>query len=240
MYNERKFNIVSAPFEIIEGEFYFEEGWLIRLFLFDIEKKAETIDIVPKTMFQEGGGCQMRIVAGSRRGIPLKSLPGNDTRPTSDKVKESVFNMIGPYFDGGIVVELFGGSGALSLEALSRGADKAIIFEKNSKACAIIQANAEKSKFTDQIHIERTDARNAVNILKKMGKKLTSYLLTHPMRKQNFMNLRKQLLKQGVCLIMRLLYVNMRKKCCYRIRTVHFQKIKCTVYGNSAISIYEK
>ena len=80
----------------------------------------------------------VRVVAGSRRGIPLKSLQGTDTRPTSDKVKESVFNMIGPYFDGGIAVELFGGSGSLSLEALSRGVDEAYIFEKSAKACAII------------------------------------------------------------------------------------------------------
>src|SRR6185312_11567269 len=101
----------------------------------------------------------MRIVAGSRRGIPLKSLQGTNTRPTSDKVKESIFNMIGPYFDGGIAVELFGGSGSLSLEALSRGAEHAYIFEKNSKACSVIQANAEKCRFTDEIHIHRADAR---------------------------------------------------------------------------------
>lgn len=75
----------------------------------------------------------MRVVSGSRKGIPLKSLPGNLTRPTSDKVKESIFNMIGPYFDGGIVVELFGGSGSLSIESLSRGVEEAYIFEKIRK-----------------------------------------------------------------------------------------------------------
>ena len=105
----------------------------------------------------------MRVVAGTRKGIPLKSLQGTDTRPTSDKVKESIFNIIGPYFDGGVAVELFGGSGSLSLEALSRGIDEAFIFEKNVKACAIIKANAEKCRFTEQLHIQRADARNAVN-----------------------------------------------------------------------------
>src|SRR5690606_11411013 len=79
--------------------------------------------------------------------------------------KESIFNMIGPYFDGGIAVELFGGSGSLSIESLSRGADEAYIFEKNQKACAIIRENVEKCRFTDQVHIKRTDARNAVQAL---------------------------------------------------------------------------
>src|SRR3954467_5229356 len=107
----------------------------------------------------------MRVVAGSRKGTPLKSLAGNLTRPTSDKVKESIFNMIGPYFDGGVAVELFGGSGSLSLEALSRGVDEAYIFEKNVKACTVIKANAEKCRLTDELHIQRADARNAVKVL---------------------------------------------------------------------------
>ena len=90
----------------------------------------------------------MRVIAGTRRGIPLKSITGTDTRPTSDKVKEALFSKIGPFFNGGIAVELFGGSGSLTLEALSRGSDSAWIFEKNPKACAVIKFNAEKCKFT--------------------------------------------------------------------------------------------
>lgn len=62
----------------------------------------------------------MRVVAGTRKGIPLKSLQGTDTRPTSDKVKESVFNIIGPYFDGGVAVELFGGSDSFPRSFIKR------------------------------------------------------------------------------------------------------------------------
>ena len=69
----------------------------------------------------------MRVVSGKCKGHPLKAVPGNTTRPTTDKVKESIFNMIGPYFDGGIALDLFGGSGGLGIEALSRGIDKAIL-----------------------------------------------------------------------------------------------------------------
>lgn len=182
----------------------------------------------------------MRIIAGSRRGIPLKSLPGNDTRPTSDKVKESIFNMIGPYFNGGIVVELFGGSGALSLEALSRGADKAIVFEKNSKACAIIQANAEKSKFTEQLHIERTDAKNAVKILEKNEHCVDYLFIDPPYAETNFYDLARTISEADFLSDHAIIVCEHDKKMVLPDTYDVFQKIKCTLYGNSAISIYKK
>ncbi|WP_194843097.1 RsmD family RNA methyltransferase, partial [Paenibacillus polymyxa] len=62
----------------------------------------------------------MRVVSGSAKGRPLKAVPGTGTRPTTDKVKEALFSMIGPYFDGGVALDLFAGSGGLGIEALSR------------------------------------------------------------------------------------------------------------------------
>ena len=59
----------------------------------------------------------MRVISGSRKGKHLKAVPGNQTRPTTDKVKESMFNMVGPYFDGGVGLDLFAGSGGLGIEA---------------------------------------------------------------------------------------------------------------------------
>ncbi|MEE1499102.1 MAG: RsmD family RNA methyltransferase, partial [Enterococcus hirae] len=63
----------------------------------------------------------MRVISGTYGGRRLKSLAGANTRPTTDKVKESIFNMIGPYFDGETVLDLFSGSGGLAIEAVSRG-----------------------------------------------------------------------------------------------------------------------
>ena len=83
----------------------------------------------------------MRITAGKHRSRVLKSLEGDNTRPTTDKVKEAVFSKMGPYFDGGCILDLFGGSGAISLEAISRGFDRAVIIEKNKSACNIIKEN---------------------------------------------------------------------------------------------------
>lgn len=74
----------------------------------------------------------MRVIAGSVKGFPLKAPKGTMTRPTSDRVKEAIFSMIGPYFSGGRCLDLFAGSGALGIEALSRGMDRAIFVDQAS------------------------------------------------------------------------------------------------------------
>ena len=87
----------------------------------------------------------MRIIAGSHRGHRIAAPKGRDTRPTSDRVRESAFNLIGPV-DGAAVLDLFAGSGALGLEALSRGAASAVLVESDRDACRTINANLEKLK----------------------------------------------------------------------------------------------
>ena len=88
----------------------------------------------------------MRVVAGTFGGRPLKTLAGKTTRPTTDKVKGAMFNMIGPFFDGGRVLDLYSGSGSLGIEAVSRGMDHAVLVEKDRSAQAIIQANIKMTK----------------------------------------------------------------------------------------------
>jgi 16S rRNA (guanine966-N2)-methyltransferase len=87
----------------------------------------------------------MRIIAGSHKGHRIAAPKGRDTRPTSDRVRESAFNLIGPV-DGADVLDLFAGSGALGLEALSRGAASAIFVESDREACRTINANLDKLK----------------------------------------------------------------------------------------------
>ncbi|MFL5954126.1 MAG: 16S rRNA (guanine(966)-N(2))-methyltransferase RsmD [Gaiellaceae bacterium] len=85
----------------------------------------------------------MRIIAGSHRGRRIAAPKGRDTRPTSDRVRENAFNLIGPVDDGD-VLDLFAGSGALGLEALSRGAASATFVESDREACRTINANLDK------------------------------------------------------------------------------------------------
>jgi 16S rRNA (guanine966-N2)-methyltransferase len=85
----------------------------------------------------------VRIIAGSRRGHRIAAPKGRETRPTSDRVRENAFNLIGPV-DDAEVLDLFAGSGALGLEALSRGAARATFVESEREACRVIGANLEK------------------------------------------------------------------------------------------------
>ncbi len=99
----------------------------------------------------------MRIITGSARGTKLSALEGETTRPTSDRVKEAVFSMIQFDIEGRAVLDLFGGSGQLALEALSRGAARATIIDQSRDAVDIIIENAKKTHLFDRCRISASD-----------------------------------------------------------------------------------
>ena len=84
----------------------------------------------------------MRIIAGSVGSRRLEAPPGEGPRPTHDRVREAVFSMLGAYFDGGCVLDLFAGSGALGLEALSRGMTRAVFCDCDRTAAKVVEKNA--------------------------------------------------------------------------------------------------
>ena len=95
----------------------------------------------------------MRIITGTARGTKLKTLAGNDTRPTTEICKEAVFSAIQFDLHDRYVLDLFGGSGQMALEALSRGASRAVITDSSRAACDIIKENALKTKFMKQCRV---------------------------------------------------------------------------------------
>ena len=86
----------------------------------------------------------MRIVAGKYRGRVLQEFRGTDIRPTADRVKESVFQILTPYFHGARVLDLFAGSGALGIESLSRGAEEAVFNDSSKESLKVCRANLQK------------------------------------------------------------------------------------------------
>lgn len=99
----------------------------------------------------------MRIVAGAFRSRIIQSVPGDATRPTADKIKEAVFSRIGPYFDGGVMLDLFGGSGNMGLEAISRGMDEVWFADCSTRAIQVIRRNAMQLQCERQCHIIKAD-----------------------------------------------------------------------------------
>ena len=104
----------------------------------------------------------MKIVSGIYGGRPLKTLEGKTTRPTSDKVRGAIFNMIGPYFEGGRVLDLYAGSGALSIEAVSRGMSSAVLVERDRRAQAIVTENIQMTREVGKFQLLKMEAERAL------------------------------------------------------------------------------
>lgn len=104
----------------------------------------------------------MRIISGQARGTVLYTLDGDSTRPTLDRVKESLFNIIQSKIREAVVLDLFAGSGALGIESLSRGAKKVFLCDKSKQAINIIKKNLEKTKLTTNAIIINDDYKNAI------------------------------------------------------------------------------
>lgn len=99
----------------------------------------------------------MRVIAGRYGSRNLKAVPGDNTRPTTDKIKESLFNLLGGYFEGGICLDLYAGSGALGIEAVSRGMDKAVLCESYRAAFPVIEANIAMTKEPEKFVLLKGD-----------------------------------------------------------------------------------
>lgn len=113
----------------------------------------------------------MRVIAGTARSIPLVSPEGEEiTRPTQDKIKETLFNIIQNEVPGCVFLDLCAGSGAIGIEAVSRGARRSYLVERDRKALACIETNVHKTHLEDQIIILKTDVLNAIrNIHEKQA-----------------------------------------------------------------------
>lgn len=111
----------------------------------------------------------MRVIAGSARSLPLKTVKGMNTRPTTDRIKETLFNMIAPRIPGARFLDLFSGSGAIGIEALSRGAESAVLVEKDRAACECIRENLRFTRLQDRARLLSTDVLTALNRLREEG-----------------------------------------------------------------------
>lgn len=100
----------------------------------------------------------MRVIAGTARSIPLTAPAGNNTRPTTDKIKETLFNILQFDLQGAVFMDIFAGSGAIGIEALSRGARQAVFVDSGRDAINCITANVKKCRFEDRSIIVKADA----------------------------------------------------------------------------------
>lgn len=109
----------------------------------------------------------MRVIAGRARSLKLKTPQGSDTRPTTDRIKETLFNMIQSKVPECIFIDLFAGSGGIGIEALSRGASHAYFVENGKDAASCIQENLSFTKFADSATLLKQDVFTALSAIRE-------------------------------------------------------------------------
>ena len=122
----------------------------------------------------------MRVIAGIARSVPLITPKGLETRPTSDQIKETLFNMLQGYIEGSNFLDLYAGSGQIGIEALSRGAEFAAFVEKSDEAVKCIKANVDKTKFNDKSMILKLEVLSGIRALELEKKRFDIVFLDPP------------------------------------------------------------
>lgn len=125
----------------------------------------------------------MRVIAGKARRLKLVTIEGNETRPTTDRVKETLFNILQPELPGCRFLDLFAGSGAIGIEALSRGAGEAVFVEQNRKVLACIKENLQTTRLFPDARVLECDVLTGLKRLERDGQPFDIIFMDPPYEK---------------------------------------------------------
>ena len=177
----------------------------------------------------------MRIIAGEFGSRKLYTLEGKNTRPTLDKVKEAVFSSIGTYFEGGRVLDLYAGSGAIGLEALSRGMKEAVFVDQARDAVGIIKKNITALNLEDCTTVYSLTAKKALDVIEG---KFDLVYLDPPYAKQENEEIISLLETRGLLNPNAIIIVESLKEETFSNNIGNINKYKEAVYGISRITYY--
>ncbi|WP_027090930.1 16S rRNA (guanine(966)-N(2))-methyltransferase RsmD [Cohnella thermotolerans] len=180
----------------------------------------------------------MRVISGEAKGRPLKAVPGQTTRPTTDKVKEAMFSIIGPYFDGENVLDLFAGTGGLGIEALSRGAGHCVFIDANPRSVDVVRRNLEATGLSDRAEVYRNDARKAIKLLERRGERFDLLFLDPPYAMKDCDELLAEIASRGLVEAGAVAVVEHAADREYGERIGEYTRKRHATYGETALSIY--
>lgn len=140
----------------------------------------------------------MRVISGTAKSLKLKTIEGMDTRPTQDRIKETLFNMLSSDIGGSTFLDLFSGSGGIGIEALSRGAKEAVFVEKSRKAMNCIEDNLKHTHLDQKARTICQDAITAIRMLKQEGKTFDFIFMDPPYGKDLEKEVLLELSKSGL------------------------------------------
>ncbi|MDF2936394.1 MAG: rRNA ((966)-N(2))-methyltransferase RsmD [Paenibacillaceae bacterium] len=181
----------------------------------------------------------MRVISGTAKGRHLKAVPGMGTRPTTDKVKEAVFSMIGPYFDGGMVLDLFAGTGGLGIEALSRGMDRAVFVDMDKKSIDVVRENLAVCRLEQAAEVYRNEAERALKVLAKKESSFDLVFLDPPYRMKTADKLMEEMHNLGLLAPQAVVLVEHASDFRYLESFGPFVCRRLALYGETAVAIYD-
>lgn len=178
----------------------------------------------------------MRIISGCRRGHKLYEFSGDNVRPTTDRVKEAIFNLIQFDVPGAVVLDMFAGSGALSFEALSRGAERAVLVDIEKSSVKVIKKNITELKFEDLCDVEE---KSCFDFAKTCKNKFDIIFLDPPYNK-GFIEPALEAIFENDLLTADGIIVLESDNTDFRYQHNHFEMLKQKKYGRTYITIYGK
>jgi 16S rRNA (guanine(966)-N(2))-methyltransferase RsmD len=190
-----------------------------------------------------GGILILRVISGTAKGHKLRTPKGNATRPTTDRVKESLFNIIAPYIENAKVLDLFAGTGSLGIEALSRGADSAVFVDKSQECYGIIKDNLVHTKLSEKAEVFTGDS--VLMLDKFLGRKFDIIFLDPPYSKglidEALINILKNELIHNDSVIVAerdAKDVIPNEMGIFKVGTLKLKKVRDQKYGDTILSFY--
>ncbi|MDU2952517.1 MAG: 16S rRNA (guanine(966)-N(2))-methyltransferase RsmD [[Clostridium] innocuum] len=183
---------------------------------------------------------KMRIVAGEFRSRVISAVEGNTTRPTTDKIKEAVFSRIGPYFDGGNMLDLFGGSGNMSLEAISRGMEHALVCDVSYAAVSTIRKNVKTLDVASRVTIWKMDYRQVLAKASQEQRTFDLVYLDPPYKKQQILHILQYLDTHDLVNELGDIICESLKEDEFPDQVGALHKVKDVTYGITRITYYRK
>ncbi|MBQ8164524.1 MAG: 16S rRNA (guanine(966)-N(2))-methyltransferase RsmD [Clostridia bacterium] len=188
----------------------------------------------------------IRVIAGIAGGMKLKTIDSDSTKPTLDRVKEAMFSMIYNWFPCENVLDLFSGNGSLGIEALSRGACRAVMNDKSKACCSVIKENLSHTGFSKKVDVYSKDFSELISVMRKEGRYFDLVLLDPPygrgligetlclLQKSGICGIPDKNGCRGDCIVVAEHSVQDDIKDCYG----GFERLKCKKYGTVAVSVF--
>ncbi|WP_296645186.1 16S rRNA (guanine(966)-N(2))-methyltransferase RsmD [Romboutsia sp. 13368] len=181
----------------------------------------------------------MRVISGKVRGLKLDTPKNEDVRPTTDRVKESLFNIINPYIIDSNVLDLFAGTGSLGIECLSRGALSATFVDVSKDSINIVKSNVKKSRFENESTILNIDFKSAIDRLKMQNEKFDIIFMDPPYYKNMFIDALSNIDNSNLLSEDGIIVVEHDTKDKFIDKIGRLEKTKEKKYGNTTLTFYK-